>query len=78
MLFMPKLKPIKPEKLISILQKMGFQEKRQKGSHKSFYHTDGRVLTVPFHKGKEISIGVLSKIIKHELKMTREEFEKCL
>ena len=75
---MPKLKPIKPEKLISILQKMGFQEKRQKGSHKSFYHTDGRVLTVPFHRGREISIGVLNKIIKHELKITREEFGKYL
>ncbi|MBN1940775.1 MAG: type II toxin-antitoxin system HicA family toxin [Candidatus Diapherotrites archaeon] len=75
---MPKLKPIKPEKLIKILQKMGFEEKRQKGSHKSFYNPDGRVLTVPFHKGKEISIDLLNKIIKHELKITREEFEKYL
>ncbi len=75
---MPKLKPIKPEKLIKILQKMGFEEKRQKGSHKSFYNPDGRILTVPFHKGKEISVDLLSKIIKQELKITREEFEKYL
>ena len=73
---MPKLKPIKAEKLAGIIIRMGFQERRQKGSHKSFYHPDGRVLTIPFHKGREIQAGLLSKIIKHELKISREEFEK--
>ena len=75
---MPKLKPIKSEKLIKIIEKIGFEEKRQKGSHKSFYHPDGRVLTIPFHKGKEIPKGLLNKIIKHELKISRKEFEKYL
>ncbi len=75
---MPKLKPIKPEKLIKIIQKMGFEEKRQKSSHKSFYNPDGRVLTIPFHKGKEIPKGLLNKIIKHELKISRKEFEEYL
>ena len=75
---MPKLKPVKTEKLVSIIQKMGFEERRQKGSHKSFYHSAGRVLTIPFHKGKEIPVGLLNKIIKHELRITREEFEKFI
>ena len=75
---MPKLKAIKVEKFIQILQELGFEEHRQKGSHKSFYHSDGRVLTVPFHPGKEIPVGLLSKIIKFQLKISREEFEKLL
>lgn len=75
---MPKLKPIKAEKLLRILEEMGFEERRQSGSHKSFYHPDGRVLTIPFHKGQEIPVGLLSKIIKHQMKISREEFEKLL
>ena len=71
---MPKLKPVKVEKLIKIVKKLGFEERRQKGSHISFYHSDGRVLTIPFHSGREIPIGLLNKIIKHDLKMSREEF----
>lgn len=75
---MPKLKPIKAEKLIKIVKKMGFEERRQKGSHKSFYHPNGRVLTIPFHKGREIPKGLLNNIIKHDLKISRKEFESYL
>lgn len=75
---MPKLNPIKVEKLISIVKKLGFEERRQKGSHISFYHSDGRVLTIPFHKRREIPVGLLNHIIKHELKISREEFFELL
>lgn len=66
------------EKLIKIVEKLGFVERRQKGSHISFYHEDGRVLTIPFHAGREIPVGLLSHIIKQELKINREEFFKLL
>ncbi|MGZ8843386.1 MAG: type II toxin-antitoxin system HicA family toxin [Pyrinomonadaceae bacterium] len=33
---------LRPRELISILQKLGFAEVRQKGSHKQFRHPDGR------------------------------------
>lgn len=78
LLFMPKLAPIKPEKLIKLAEKLGFIEKRQAGSHKSFYHSDGRVLTIPFHRGKEIQVGLLNRMIKNDLKISREEFFKLL
>lgn len=68
------LNAIKTEKLIRILKKIGFREIRQKGSHKFFEHEDGRTTVIPLHY--EIRSGLLTKIIKHDLKIEREEFMK--
>ena len=43
---------------------MGFEEVRQRGSHKQFRHPDGRVTTVPFHRGRDISPILLRQIAK--------------
>jgi predicted RNA binding protein YcfA (HicA-like mRNA interferase family) len=53
---------LKPIEIVSILNKLGFVEVRQKGSHKQFKHPDGRQTTVPFHKGRDISPILLKKI----------------
>ena len=71
-----KLPVLYPKDLIKIVQKIGFQEVRQKGSHKTFTHPDGRILTVAFHANRPIPVGLLNKIIKQELRMAREEFIK--
>lgn len=68
-----KLPRLLPQELIKILQQLGFEEKRQKGSHKYFKHSDGRVTVVPFHGGQEIGRGLLRKII-NEIDISREEF----
>ncbi len=49
---MGKIPILKPQEVIRILKKLGFEEVRQKGSHIQFKHKDGRMTTVPFHKGK--------------------------
>ncbi|MCH7939223.1 MAG: type II toxin-antitoxin system HicA family toxin [Candidatus Marinimicrobia bacterium] len=46
---------LKPRELVSVLKSLGFEEIRQRGSHKQFRHPDGRVTTVPFHKGRDVS-----------------------
>lgn len=53
---------LKPQEVVRILEKSGFAEVRQKGSHKQFRHEDGRGTTVPFHKGRDISPTLLRKI----------------
>ncbi len=63
-----------PRDLIKIANKLGFEEVRQKGSHKTFLHPDGRILTIAFHSNKPIPVGLLNKIVKHELRISREEF----
>ncbi|MFH1588005.1 MAG: type II toxin-antitoxin system HicA family toxin [Candidatus Diapherotrites archaeon] len=72
-----KLPIISPKKLIKLVEKIGFKEIRQKGSHKTFQHADGRILTIAVHS-KPIPPGLLNKIIKNDLMITREEFLKKL
>ncbi|MFO0809894.1 MAG: type II toxin-antitoxin system HicA family toxin [Gemmataceae bacterium] len=47
-----------------MLTSLGFAEVRQRGSHKQFRHPDGRVTTVPFHQGRDISPGLLRQIAR--------------
>ncbi len=75
---MPKLKSISSQKLVKIILKFGFKKARQKGSHISFEHSDGRTVVIPFHKNKPIKVGLLNQIIKRELKISREKFFKLL
>lgn len=55
---------VKPKEAASILIKLGFQEIRQRGSHKQFQHTDGRITTLPFHVGRDISPVLIRQICK--------------
>ena len=43
-----------------------------------FEHPDGRTTIIPNHPGDEIDRGLLNKIIKHDLQISREEFMKHL
>ena len=63
---------LKPQEIVRILEKLGFVEVRQKGSHKQFRHEDGRGTTVPFHKGRDISSTLLRKIA-NDIGLTVEE-----
>ncbi|MBF0202762.1 MAG: type II toxin-antitoxin system HicA family toxin [Desulfamplus sp.] len=51
---------------------LGFQEIRQRGSHKQFRHPDGRGTTIPFHSGRDISPILLRQIAK-DIGLTAEE-----
>lgn len=64
---------LKAKEVVAILVRLGFSEVRQKGSHKQFRHPDGRITTVPFHQGKDISPILLKQIIK-DIGITVEEF----
>ncbi|BAZ52203.1 YcfA family protein [Nostoc sp. NIES-4103] len=63
---------LKPQEVVRILEKLGFIEVRQKGSHKQFRHEDGRSTTVPFHKGRDISPRLLRQIAS-DINLTVEE-----
>lgn len=59
---MGNLPVLKPQEVVRHIERLGFVESRQKGSHKQFRHADGRATTVPFHKGQDISPVLLRKI----------------
>jgi predicted RNA binding protein YcfA (HicA-like mRNA interferase family) len=71
---MSKLPLLKAKEVAKILEKLGFLFKRQKGSHMFFEHPDGRTTVIPNHPGEDIDRGLLNKIVKHDLQITREEF----
>ncbi len=70
---MARLPILKPREVIAVLASLGFEEIRQRGSHKQFRHPDGRQTTVPFHGGRDISPILLRRIIK-DIGLTVEEF----
>ncbi len=64
---------LKPREVAAILQKLGFVEVRQRGSHKQYRHADGRSTTLPFHAGRDISPLLLRQIAK-DIGLTIDEF----
>jgi predicted RNA binding protein YcfA (HicA-like mRNA interferase family) len=64
---------LKPREVTTLLEQLGFEEVRQKGSHKQFRHTDGRGTTVPFHAGRDIS-PILLRRIAGDIGLTVSEF----
>jgi len=69
---MGKGKEIKPKDLVKFLQKIGFYEIHQKGSHLRLAHPDGRKITIAIHN-KPISKGTLSVILR-QAKLSKKEF----
>ena len=67
-----KLPVLKPTEVVTRLVALGFEEVRQKGSHKQFRHVDGRCTTVPFHRGRDIS-PILLRQIARDIQITPEE-----
>jgi len=68
-----KLPLFEAKELIKILNKMGFEAIRQKGSHVYLKHNDGRSTVVPVHSGREIRRGLLKRIL-NEIDISREDF----
>ena len=72
-----KLPMLKPRQVIAALEQLGFIEVRQRGSHKQFRHNDGRVTTVPDHRGRDISPGLLRKILE-DIRVKPEDFLRII
>lgn len=50
--------------LVRILERSGFERVRQSGSHLILRHSDGRRVTVPMHKSRDLGRGLLARIMK--------------
>jgi len=58
------------EKILIIL---GFEPKRQSGSHIFYKHHDGRYTTLPFHGNQDLGRPLIRQILR-EIDLTPEEF----
>ena len=75
---MGRLPQLSAVELIKILKKIGFEILRQEGSHVFLKNKDGKTTVVPNHPGEDLDRGLLNKIIKKDVGLSREEFEKLL
>ncbi len=64
---------LKPAEVADILNKLGFEVVRQRGSHQQFRNAKGRCTTLPAHKGRDIAPPLLRQIAK-DIGMSVEEF----
>lgn len=71
---MSKLTIISSKYMVKIFQKQGFEDIRQKVSHKSFKHKDGRTTIIRFH-GEDLGRGLIRKILRN-IEITVEEYEE--
>jgi len=72
---MPKLPILKPREIISALEKAGFRQVRQKGSHIQFKRGN-LLITVPSHAG-DLNLQVLKSILR-QAQNSVEELEGFL
>ena len=70
---MPGVPVLKPHEVAAILERLGFAEVRQRGSHRQYRHPDGRGTTLPFHRGRDISPSLLRRIAR-DIGMSVDEF----
>lgn len=65
--------PYTARETLAKLKRAGFEEIRQKGSHRFVRHADGRMTFVAMHR-REVPIGTFRNILK-QAQITEEEFK---
>lgn len=64
-----------PKKLISLLEKKGFEFRRITGSHHIYFHRElKRTVVVPMHGNKDIPKGTFMSILK-QAGISKDEFK---
>lgn len=74
---MSKLRLIDAGQMEKLLFRSGFERVRQKGSHVFYRHSDGRVTTVPHHKGRMLARPLIREILR-EIRITIEQYNSYL
>jgi predicted RNA binding protein YcfA (HicA-like mRNA interferase family) len=74
---MAKVPKLKGKEIIKVLQKLGFNVSRIRGSHHILKHKDGRMTVVPVHTNEVIGPGLLSKIL-NDCEIKKENFIELL
>jgi len=74
---LPKLPRVSGRQIAAALRRLGFRDKRQKGSHLVLTHEDGRRAVVPQHGSKVVLPATLLSILE-EAGVSREELRGAL
>jgi len=58
-----------------VARALGFTRGGQKGSHEEWEHTDGRIVVIPLHGGREIGPPLFYRILE-QLGVTLDQFQR--
>jgi predicted RNA binding protein YcfA (HicA-like mRNA interferase family) len=73
---MPKLVPVATSKIIKIIERLGFEGVRVKGSHHFFINPiSKKSTTISVHSNEVLGVGIL-KIILRDIDLSVDEYEK--
>ncbi|OGE10489.1 hypothetical protein A3A60_03015 [Candidatus Curtissbacteria bacterium RIFCSPLOWO2_01_FULL_42_26] len=75
---MSRFPQVKARDLVKVVLLLGFKFRDQSGSHAVYVHSDGRRTTISIHPSQTIGIGLLTKIIKKDLGISKQEFIELL
>ena len=75
---MSKVPQLTAIELVKILRKIGFEVIRQQGSHMFLKNNEGGTTVIPNHPGEKLDRGLLNKILKKDVGITREKFEEII
>ena len=67
---------VRPQQLIKALHRLGFVDRKGRGSHLRLHHSDGRWTQVAIHN-KPIPPGTIRAILR-QTQLTAEELKKLL
>ena len=68
-----RLPAVSPRTMCRILESLGFELVREKGSHRFYRHADGRATVVPYHAGEDLGRGLVRSILR-DIELSRDDF----
>lgn len=72
---MTKLPLVSGKGMCALLERVGFEKIRQRGSHVFLEHSDGRTIVVPVHRGEDLGRGLIRTLLS-EADLSVEEYLK--
>ncbi|MBE0517440.1 MAG: type II toxin-antitoxin system HicA family toxin [Methanophagales archaeon] len=72
-----KLPRVTADKMIRVVEKLGFSLVRQSGSHKIYKNESGKRITISYHPGKVLHPKVIKSILK-DADISVEKFKELL
>lgn len=74
---MAKIPKLTGKEIVKVLEKLGFNITRIRGSHHILKHKDGRMTVIPVHSNEIIGPGLFLKILD-DCELKKEDFIKLL
>jgi predicted RNA binding protein YcfA (HicA-like mRNA interferase family) len=72
-----RLRGLTARRIVTALQRDGFEMVRRKGATRFFKHPDGRRVTIHLHRpGQILPIGTLQEIIENEARWSEEDLQR--